>query len=1320
MHTITTLLAKIEDPDPDIRFMQLSDLSSILNQSSSEYLRTDAHTSAKVVDKLIKTLTDTIGEVQSQALKCVGPLSTRIPNEYLAPFLDKILELTDKATDSSVPVTAVRSVVVALPRPSATSNEKDTREAFSAVSKVLVPKLVGYLPTPRDKKPAGFAPGLLQQQKDKTFSADAVELANEVVKCYGPLLHDEELVALAAAALEIIGSRQANGVVKKRALLLLSSVALFQKTSQLDKTIAAISQNLQETSLPVNHRRYLVAATGSIIRAVPARVSVYLGALIPSVVSVLSQEELDATNGESDDDAIETNPEVEELREAALITLETALLTCTLEMQAYLSDCLAAALRYIKYDPTVFEVDDENMGGLQDEASDDGTTEDQMDDDDEYAELDDDDFADTEDLSWKVRRCAAKLLLAIVSSYPVSDHKLLFDELSPVLISRLNSEREDNVRLEIMAAITALVQKASLIASARTDATSNGTTAIANPNKRKRVDSFDDQDPDLRGLVQSRSSPPFEPPVTPTGPHADLANLIPKIVQVTVRMWKKASVALKQAVVLMLRAIALSRNGALADHLQQLEDALADALKLSGSATTVGASGLTATPASLQIETLTLVSTLAETNGSSVLAPFVVALINPVTSLVRDKNYKVAGAALQSVEQFVKALTPPRSAASQDHSLHIQTLYDVVLLPVNDVSADLEVRHKAIRVFGLLLARTSGTDLLSTEARTKGLGVVDDRLKNETMRLETAQAIGVIAEATTQRDKLGPAWVQEVSVELANQLRKSDRVLRVTCLEALQYLALNPVTSSQYSTDTIIAIQAQILPLIKADDLNLLTPALVVLARIIPTNPQALVNTQVVEVLCKLSESRLEGPPLKAYLLVIKVIGEQQLGQPLMTGLLAVGTSGDTHVLGRAIGTLIVFAEDQLGVTVDAFVGEVDNKDDASACLALTVLGEISLRLGARSPVSIDILTRSLSAKGEKTRLAAAVALGSASLSNVNQYMPAIMQGLATPGQDYLYLYALKQILQYSEDHASISKLAPELWKVLLAVSSTEDKRVVGADCIGRLVLLEPDFFLPALSHSLAGQDAAFRATIISAFRFTLNDVSDAFTITLNKAVVPLLQQMLSDSDLSNRRLAVTTFTTAIQHKQAAILPFLDQLLPIILTATHVDKSLIKVVKIGPFTHHEDSGLDLRKSAYSALYTLVETPAAIAYLNVPSILDRVQDGIADDQDIRTLSTLMLSRLSDLCPDATKAILPLLADKFKKVLDVKPKENAVKQEIEKINEANAVVVRSAIELSKKFPQASASADSDMMPWRTVLEYINKEHQSMVKTLMNDVV
>jgi hypothetical protein len=67
--TIFSLLAKLDDPDADLRYMSLNDLYGILTNANSSFLSHDRGTSTKLAEGLLKALDDQHGDVQNQALK---------------------------------------------------------------------------------------------------------------------------------------------------------------------------------------------------------------------------------------------------------------------------------------------------------------------------------------------------------------------------------------------------------------------------------------------------------------------------------------------------------------------------------------------------------------------------------------------------------------------------------------------------------------------------------------------------------------------------------------------------------------------------------------------------------------------------------------------------------------------------------------------------------------------------------------------------------------------------------------------------------------------------------------------------------------------------------------------------------------------------------------------------------------------------------------------------------------------------------------------------------------------------------------------------
>jgi cullin-associated NEDD8-dissociated protein 1 len=1261
----------------------------------------------------------------------MGPLATRLPGETINPVIEKITNLTNSTTiDVSVPNTALRTLISSLPQPQAVGvPSNDVKTAYGGISKVLIPRLVGRIVMPQEKPSPQLPRGLLEMDPVQGYSADAIDVLIEVVKCYGSMLHDLELAALSKTVMNMIESPQAGNVVKKRALAGVGALMVHFSDQRLSHFVSELIESFRSIHITPGHRRYLIATIGALARSTPAKFGPFLKTLAPFVLSAVSQEEFDEQAEGSDADH-ETDQETEELREATLVSLEALLGSCCIDMQRYMLEAIEAALRYLKYDPNVAEIEDEEMAEIQDAGSDDGVTEEaEEDEDDEFADLDDDDaFSDVDDLSWKVRRCAAKVIYTVISSSPDLDSAVLFEKIAPILITRMHVEREENVKFEVVSAVRAMIKRTgqgALVASGQTEGSFEIAAPALNSRKRRRQDSDASLDSlDMNAFQQSQSSPPVVPASPTAGPQADLAALTPKLVQALVKMWKKASIPLKQAAVNMLRSLTLTRNGAMADYLQHVEDPIADALKPSGpgSASTGASSTASATAASLQIDTLSLISVITETTSTSILLPFVIALIPGVTSTVRDRNFKVSSEALGALEQFVKALTPPRlPTTDQDLAMQLEKLNDVVADRVTDNNADLEVRHRAIQVFGVLLARTSRTKMLKPTMRSRGFEILKERLVNETTRLSSARAVATSGAAVTSQNTVSAEWVRSVSLELGSHLRKADRSLRGTCLDALKSLALNPTTAAQYDDGTIVELTNLLLPLLSVSDLHLLTPTLVIFARITPKNPTKIVSERLVNCLTTIVCSPLVGSPLKALLLLVKVIGEQGVGQSLMKGLLSVGVNGEVSVVGRCIGTLVVYGEPHVGVAVVDFQKELQSsQDEKNKCLSLSVLGEVGLRTGPSSPVEPSTFMQSLRSESDKVRVSAAVALGSAASNNIPEYMPLVLGSLGQSTEsDYLLLHAVKEILQHPENIArNLTPYAKELWQKLFAASNSEDNLAVGAECIGRLAMIDPGTYLPELQQYLRDPKPIIRGTVITAFRFTLADASNAYNAFMKKTMVSLLMTMLDDPEISNRRVAITTLNSAIHNKPDVVVPELGQIFPVVLADTHIKQELLRQVSFGPFKITVDDGLDLRKSAYETLYALLDTPTALGHVSIPMFYERILDGIPDDHDIRTLCNLMIAKLAAMEPNETWRRLGALSEKFKIVLSQKAKENAVKQEIEKLAEANVAVVRTSLELDKRFPLAGNESSGEMLSWKGYLDWMKKEFSVLVRTVHDE--
>lgn len=984
--------------------------------------------------------------------------------------------------DSSIPATALRTFITAFPRPllGLTPTPK-TQDAYSAISKVLIPRLLGYIVIPHGlENLPNPPPGLLEIGSEKGVNSDAIDIMIEVIQCFGPMLQDPEKQALQTSIMSTLDDDRTSSVIKKKAVVAISILAVYMSDRLLSMFVSSTIDSFRSSQLTSAKRRLLITMVGSLSRSVPQRLGPHLKAIAPFVLTALSEQEYEDAMEDLNEDGA-PNPEVEEVREAGLIALEGFLASCSNSMRMFTNESIDAALRYVVYDPNAAtDEDDEDMGENRSEDDEDLETNDLGGDEEDFEE--DAAMSDDDDSSWKIRRCAAKALYAIISTRSNGDlleNGTLYDRIAPVLVSRFK-EREENVRLEVLTTLASLIRKTgegvTLVIPAVEHEIDFSTDYASRSRKRRRVNSdagaFDVPGvlPPSMGLASPATSPS---PVS--GAKADLARLSPAIVRGVAKLLKQNSIPTKQSAITLLRDLVLVHNGGLSDTLSKVVEPLVDAVRSSGNsnvaATVSIGSAAAATGSKMRIETLQLISAICDTHSSKIIAPYIGSIVPGVIAAIKDKNYKVSSDALLSIESIIKVLTPPRSAGSeQQRRQNLSSIYDVVLTRATATDADLEVRQRAIHALGILLARTSGSSnakLLTADNRSKALGVLQDRLRNETTRISAVNAVDLVAISAVDHSDLQPVWVRDVALELAAQLRKADRRLRGASLTALRSFAANPIVIANLDSKTVHNLSETLLPLINSHDLNLLGLALAVLGRLVKTNPKKVVDTNLNKALYGVILTPLGGVVFDAYLGLVKIIGEQSVGEPLMKGLLQhVGVSGDPAVVGKAIGTLLVSGGSTVGVSINDFVNELrSSKDSQRQCLALAILGEAGLRLGSKSPLEPGLFTAHFNSKSDSVPRAAAVALGRAGAGNINTYLPVILSNSEKSSNlQYLALHSIKEILQYAgKARSDISPYTNRIWEKLLAASQAEDNKAIGAECIGRLTIIDPKMFLPRL-----------------------------------------------------------------------------------------------------------------------------------------------------------------------------------------------------------------------------------------------------------------
>ncbi|KAK3901428.1 armadillo-type protein [Staphylotrichum tortipilum] len=1318
--TVSQLLSKITDADPDFRFMALSDLLTVFTIAKQDFLNHDYNTAARTVDHVVRALDDQNGEVQNQAIKCLGPLVKKVTPQLVAPMMEKLCSLKLKnSVDNSIPSMAIRAVVEALPRPvPGVAPTKEANEAYSNISRVLIPRFVG-----RTNSAGKGTPGLLDPEDP---SSDSVDVLIEVVRCFGPMLQSFEIEALHNTVVAILETDKGNTVVKKRAVVAISMLAHYLPDDLLAAFIKRASGVLGHPQLKDATRRLYITVLGSMARSIPYRFGLHLADLAPLVLRVLSEEDLQAHLEEISEGAGATL-EFNEVREAALVALEAFLSSCPSQMRPFTNDAIEACIRYLKFDPNYAVDEDEEMEDEEEEE------EDEFEEDDEFEAAGG--FDDDDDASWKVRRCAAKGLHTLISTRSTGDlldSGVLYGTVAPALVKRFG-EREENVRLEVLSAMSLLVRKTGegVLSPFSPDATP-GEYLNQPPASRKRRRQSSAGGASSFALAMASSdlsgtglTSPTSEKVPVTGPRAELASLTPAIVKALAKLLKGKLIPTKQA------------------SIKLLDDIPSSAASTSASLSSAGG-GASATATTLRIAALRLTSDISKNHSSAVLQPYLTKIVAGVVAVAHDRFYKISGEAIQTAEEMIKAITPPRSRmTAQKFKGELQKLYEVVLNRATANDADAEVRQKAIHALGTLLARTTGSEgstLLPADKRKAALVCLLERLRNETTRLAAVRAVDTAAAMSADAVQFEPQWTRQVVVELASQLRKSNRSLRGSSVMALKHLTLSPATKGTLDEATVQNVVAALTPVIINNDAQLLGPGLLVIARLTQEMPAVVMTHQLIEALCKLLQTTVPGTVLDSLLVLVTQAGQMGHGKPLMGAFLKdVGVGGDPSIVGKVIGTLLVASGNSAGVTLDSFVREIgaSSGDQARSSLALAVIGEAGLRLGSKFPIPPTLFLEQFTNEYDKVSVSAAVALGRAGAGNVSVYLPVILQSMQKKGgTQYLLLQSIKEILQQvALSSSEIGQFSTAVWEQILAASDTEDNKAVCAECVGRMAIIDPKTYMSKLEALFRNDSPVLRAIGVQALRYTLPDDNEAFDAILRNSLITMLKTSLSDPEMEIRRHAMSTLTSAAHNKPELILTHLHQLMPFVMNETAIKPELIREVQMGPFKHIIDDGLEVRKAAYETLYALMET--AFSRVSTIALYDRIVAGLSDDNDIRALCNLMVSKLVYLDADETIRRLDSIAEGFRKTLSHKLKENAVKQEIEKQDEANKAVLRLTLLLGDKLNKAAlnttaagvgiglggsatgpSAGTAASQVWTSYWEWVNRDFSGALKTIRDE--
>uniref|UniRef100_A0A8D3AAQ8 TATA-binding protein interacting (TIP20) domain-containing protein n=1 Tax=Scophthalmus maximus TaxID=52904 RepID=A0A8D3AAQ8_SCOMX len=1149
------------------RFMATNDLMTELQKDS---IKLDDDSERKVVRMILKLLEDKNGEVQNLAVKCLGPLVSKVKEYQVETIVDTLCTnmLSDKEQLRDISSIGLKTVIGELPPAS----------SGSALAASVCKKITGRLTS------------AIAKQEDVSVQLEALDIMADMLCRQGGLLVNFHPSILSCLLPQLTSPRLA---VRKRTIMALGHLVMSCGNLVFIDLIEHLLTELGRNDNMSTTRTY-IQCTAAISRQAGHRIGEYLEKIIPLVVKFCN----------IDDD---------ELREYCIQAFESFVRRCPKEVYPHVPTVISICLRYLTYDPN-YNFDDE-------------------DEDDNAMDADDDEYSDDDDMSWKVRRAAAKCLDAVVSTR----HEMLpefYRSVSPALVCRFK-EREENVKADVFHAYLSLLKQTRPAQSwlADPDAMEQGETPLT--------------------MLQSQ---------------------VPIIVKALHKQLKEKSVKTRQCCFNMLTELVNVLPGALTTHIPVLIPGIIFSLNDKSSSS------------NLKIDALACLHVIMVTHPAHAFHAHVPALVPPVVACVGDPFYKITSEALLVMQQLVIRPLDSQSEASDsfDPSPYINDLFTCTIKRLKAADIDQEVKERAISCMGQIICNLG--DRLPNELPGTLL-IFLERLKNEITRLTTVKALTLIAGSPLKID-LRPVLPDAVPI-LASFLRKNQRVIHSTTLTPVMVDAvlaeLPPLISESDMHVSQMALSfLSTLAVTHPSSLGQLSGSNI-LQQLIALVRSPLLQGGALAAMLDFYQALVstETPGL-GYMDLLRM-----LTGPVYSQSAALPHKQAYCSIAKCVAALTRACPDEGPAVVGQFIQDVKNSrsTDSIRLLALLSLGEVGHHVDLSSqPELKTVILDAFSSSSEEVKSAASYALGSIAVGNLPEYLPFVLQEISSSKRQYLLLHSLKEIIS----SASVSGLKPyveSVWTLLLKHCECQEEgtRNVVAECLGKLTLIDPETLLPRLKGYLLSGSSYARSSVVTAVKFTISDQPQPIDPLLKNCIGDFLKT-LEDPDLNVRRVALVTFNSAAHNKPSLIRELLDSVLPQLYNETKVRKELIREVEMGPFKHTVDDGLDLRKAAFECMYTLLDS--CLDRLDIFTFLNHVEDGLKDHYDIKMLTFLMLARLSSLCPSAVLQRLDRLVEPLRATCTTKVKANSVKQEFEKQDELKRSAMRAVVALLT-IPEAEKS-------------------------------
>lgn len=394
------LLDKMRSTDSDVRYMALSDLASAVAQ---RYTHFPIETSLEIsmTERVLELLNDTNSEVKNLAVTTLGGLSLRVQNARLVKILHVLCDGVRSENEEQRDICAlgIRTLL---------SDMQQAGDKAAKLTDTVVQTILPFVAAQMD-------------EPDDARQTSALDVLNDVLTHAGQTVVAHALLEQAAADALLTKLMSRRTSLVRRSMQGLGTLCRVCRASTYD---AVLDRGLAGLRPPYEAECAAVQLLGVLARDTPQRMRRHAPQYVRDMVAAIQR----AGDKEKADEFCET----------CLVTLQALVRVGHMDADVIV-EATHLALVMLAHDPNAMD----------------------MAEDDDELELDDDvlaDYSDDDDVSWRVRRAAARTIGTLFENEG-SIVAPLAPRVAAALASRLN-EREETVRLEALAALMSVLRMA--------------------------------------------------------------------------------------------------------------------------------------------------------------------------------------------------------------------------------------------------------------------------------------------------------------------------------------------------------------------------------------------------------------------------------------------------------------------------------------------------------------------------------------------------------------------------------------------------------------------------------------------------------------------------------------------------------------------------------------------------------------------------------------------------------------------------------------------------------------------------------------------